>query len=256
MSQQENFLSRSSFGPSFGGSYYIGDLNKYNHFKNTHLALGLIYRYYINSRVEFRVAAKYGRVSADDADSKIDVYRMRNLSFQSDIFEITSGIEFNYFNYKLGDGKYFFSPYLFLELGLFRMNPKTEYNDELIELQPLGTEGQGSSLSDKDPYSLTQLAIPFGLGFKLNLGPRAAISFEYGLRKTFTDYLDDVGGNYVDPIALAQENGNLAARLADRSLDGFQAVGARGNSSTKDWYSMFVINVVFPLGKESKCFYR
>jgi hypothetical protein len=239
-----------------GGSYYIGDLNQFDHFKNTHLSLGLVYRYYINSRIELRLSYNYGKVSADDADSDYAYYRQRNLSFESQIHEFTGGIEFNYFNYKIGDGKYFFTPYMFLEIGAFQMNPMREYQGDMVELQPLGTEGQGSSLNSKDPYSLTQFVIPMGIGFKLNIGKRSAISFEYGIRKTFTDYLDDVGGDYVNSVALTQENGNLAARMADPSLGGVEAIGPRGNSATKDWFSMFGVMVTFPLGKESKCHYR
>ena len=239
-----------------GGSYYIGDLNPYDHFKNTHLSGGIIYRYYINSRIELRGSLMYGKVSADDADSDFETHRMRNLSFQSNIFEFSSGIEFNYFNYKIGDSKYFFSPFMFIGIGVFSMNPTREVNGELIELQPLGTEGQGSSLNQKAPYSLTQLAIPMGVGFKVNLGENAALSIEYGIRKTFTDYLDDVGGDYIEYSVLAAENGNLAARMADPSDGNFDAVGPRGNEATKDWYSMFGVTLSFPLGKEGKCFYR
>ena len=256
VAQNENFLSRSSMGPMLGGSYYIGDLNPYGHFQNTHLAVGLVYRYYINSRIELKAGARYARVSADDANSSIELHRMRNLSFESDIYEISGGIEFNYFNYKLGDAKYFWTPYMFIDIAFFSMNPMTEYNGEMIELQPLGTEGQGSNLNPNSPYALTQFAIPFGVGLKLNLSRGVAISLEYGLRKTFTDYLDDVGGNYVDQVALSAANGDLAARLADRSIGGFQAVGPRGNSATNDWYSIFGAMITFPLGKESKCFYR
>ena len=255
-SQKENFRSRSSLGGMIGGSYYIGDLNPYGHFKNTHLALGAIYRFRVNSRIELRASYNYGKVSGSDANSDYEKYNQRNLSFQSRIHELTGGIEFHYKNYKLGDPKYFFTPYMFIEMGVFQMDPKRQFNGELVELQPLGTEGQGSSLNSDDPYSLTQFVIPMGVGFKLNLGTRTAISFEYGIRKTFTDYLDDVGGNYVDPVMLAVENGGLAARMADPSLDGFEAVGPRGNPATTDWYSFFGAMITFPLGKEGKCFYK
>lgn len=255
-SQRENFLSRSAFGPMVGGSYYIGDLNKYGHFQNMHLAGGLMYRYYLNSRIELRANLTYAKVSAADANSNNPVQQQRNLSFESNIFEFSTGIEFNYFNYKLGDQKYFFSPYLFIDIGLFRMNPMTEYNGEMVELQPLGTEGQGSSLSSKSPYNLTQFVIPFGLGFKLNLGPKVGLSVEYGIRKTFTDYLDDVSGFFVDTDILAIENGNIAARLSDRSFGDFEAIGPRGNDQTKDWYSVFGLTLTFPLGKEGKCYYK
>jgi hypothetical protein len=255
-SQSENFRSRSSFGFMLGGSYYIGDLNKYAHFRRTSLSGGILYRYYVNSRLAIRGGVRYGKVEAYDSDASSAIQKQRNLSFQSEIWEVAAGLEFNYLNYKLGNEKYNFSPYLFLDLGVFRMNPQTKYNNELVDLQPIGTEGQGSSLSEKDPYSLTQLVIPLGVGFKLNLGERAAISVEYGFRKTFTDYLDDVGGNYVDAELLAQENGSIAARLSDPSTSNNQLTGSRGNSATKDWYSMFGVMFTFSLGDPDKCFYH
>lgn len=255
--QTQNFRSRSSFGFMVGGSYYIGDLNQFHHFRRTNLSAGAIYRYYINSRIALRGALRYGTIEGYDSDANNAIQQQRNLSFQSDIYEVTGGLEFNYLNYKMGNEDYFFSPYLFLDIGVFRMNPQTEYNGEIIDLQPIGTEGQGSSLSEKDPYSLTQLVIPMGVGFKINIGKKIAVSFEYGIRKTFTDYLDDVGkGNYVDPTLLAQENGDIAARLSDRSAEGIQMVGSRGNSATNDWYSMFGMMVTFSLGDPDKCFYH
>ena len=143
---------------------------------------------------------------------------------------------------------------MFLELGVARMNPQSEFDGDLIDLQPLGTEGQGSSLSSRGNYSLTQLVIPFGIGFKCNLGKRAAFSIEYGIRKTFTDYLDDTSGDYVDNVLLAQENGPIAAALADRTLNEGRAVGPRGNSSTKDWYSTVGVMLTFKLGAKDPCF--
>ncbi|PHR47087.1 MAG: hypothetical protein COA32_09195 [Fluviicola sp.] len=255
-SQSENFRSRSSFGFMVGGSYYIGDLNKYAHFRRTKLSGGVLYRYYVNSRIAIRGGVRYGKVEAYDSDASSSIQQQRNLSFQSEIWEVAGGLEFNYLNYKLGNDKYFFSPYLYIDIGVFRMNPQTKFNNELVDLQPIGTEGQGSSLSQKDPYSLTQLVVPFGVGFKLNLGEKAAVSFEYGLRKTFTDYLDDVGGKYVDAELLAQENGSIASRLSDPSTSTLQMSGSRGNSATKDWYSMFGVMFTFSLGNPDDCFYK
>lgn len=255
-SQSENFRSRSSFGFMIGGSYYIGDLNKYAHFRRTKLSGGVLYRYYINSRIALRAGVRYGNIEGYDSDSNSEIQQQRNLSFQSEIWEVATGIEFNYLNYKLGNEKYDFSPYLFMDLGVFRMNPKTKFNGESVELQPIGTEGQGSSLSDKTPYSLTQIVIPFGVGFKLNLGEKSAISLEYGFRKTFTDYIDDVGGNYVDTELLAKENGNIAASLSNPSISNAQMTGNRGNSETKDWYGMFGVMFTFSLGDPDKCFYH
>ncbi|PWH85043.1 type IX secretion system protein PorG [Brumimicrobium oceani] len=255
--QLENFKSRSSLGFMGGGSYYIGDLNKYKHFNNTNLSFGMIYRFHVNSRIELRGTVRYGKVEAYDSESGYADQIARNLSFESSIFEVAGGLEFNYLNYKMGNKDYFFTPYMFIDMGVFKMDPKTDYNGELVSLQTIGTEGQNSELTSQNAYPLVQLAIPFGIGFKINLGKRAAVSLEYGLRKTFTDYLDDVGkGEFLNAAELAQQNGNIAASLADRSPSEIKMTGSRGNAETKDWYSMFGIMFTFSLGNPDICFYR
>src|SRR5690554_4337047 len=85
---EQNFKSRSSLGVMLGGSYYIGDLNQFGHFKNTNFSGGIIYRYHVNSRLELRGGLRYGRVEGYDADSKDPYRQARNLSFESQIFEV------------------------------------------------------------------------------------------------------------------------------------------------------------------------
>lgn len=253
LGQQQNFRSKSELGVLLGGSFYNGDLNQFGVFKNIHPAGGVVYRYNIHSRLSFRANVLYGTVSASDADAKLSLLVNRNLSFQSNIYEVAAGVEFSYFPFKLGSDRYKGTAYLLAEVGLFHMNPKTLYNGSWVELQPLGTEGQGSSLSSKRPYSLTQLSVPLGVGCKLSLGKRASLSLEYGIRKTFTDYLDDVKANtFVDRGILEQENGTVAAALANRNING-DAYGKRGNSVTKDWYTFFGAMLTFRMGKPNVC---
>ncbi len=253
LGQQQNFRSKSELGVMLGGSFYTGDLNQFRLFYNTHVAGGLVYRYNIHSRLSFRANVLYGTVSASDADAKLSLLVNRNLSFQSNIYEVAAGVEFSYFPFKLGSDKYKGTAYLLAEIGLFHMNPKAMYNGDWVELQPLGTEGQGSSLSSKRNYSLTQLSIPLGVGCKLSLGKRASLSLEYGIRKTFTDYIDDVKANtFVDRGALEQENGSVAAALANRNING-DDYGKRGNAVTKDWYTFFGAMLTFRIGKPNLC---
>ena len=168
--QVENFRSRSSLGFMGGGSYYIGDVNKYDHFNNTKLSFGLIYRFHVNSRIALRGTLRYGNVEGSDSESGKADQIARNLSFESSIFEVAGGLEFNYLNYKFGNKEYFFTPYMFIDIGVFKMRPKTDYNGEMVSLQTIGTEGQNSELTSENAYPLTQLVIPFGIGFKVNLG--------------------------------------------------------------------------------------
>lgn len=142
--------SRSEFGFLVGGSYYLGDLNPFMPYKNTNLAGGVVYRYNVHSRLSLRANFTYGKVEGYDSESKEELYVDRNLSFTSTIFELAGGLEFNYFPFQLGHDRYKGTAYILAEIGLFRMNPKTKTDGESeVELQSLGTEGQGSSLIRK-----------------------------------------------------------------------------------------------------------
>jgi hypothetical protein len=253
--QRSTWASESELGFMLGGAYYIGDLNQ-EHFRNTHLAGGLLFRYNIHSRLAWRTNFNYGFVEASDAEASRDILVNRNLSFQSELFEFGSGFEFTYLPFKLGQGTYRGTGYLLAELALVRINPTTDYNGEQVELQPLGTEGQGTSLSSKGNYPLTQLAIPLGVGLRFSLGKNASLNFEYGIRFLFTDYLDDVGAyRYADENVLLAENGPIAADLSNRSLDGSR-FGRRGNPATRDWYSFFGAGLSFRLGRPGTCSFR
>jgi len=247
---------KGELGVAGGISYYIGDLNPYGHFKELNPMGGVTYRYNFNSRYNFRANILYGFVSGDDANSSDPVQKSRNLNFTSDIVELAGIMELNFYDFHRTNSDYPYSSYMFVGFNFFKMNPKTSFDDEYVELQPLGTEGQGTSLDQKfKKYKRIQIGIPFGLGIKFKINKKVVISVEYGLRKIFTDYLDDVSGLYADPTILITENGSLAELLAMRgdpdlignneSHTGLQ----RGNSSTKDWYSFTGISISYRMGK-------
>lgn len=255
-SLSQGFKTAAEFGFFGGGSYYIGDLNPYQHFIYSKPAFGGIFRYNLTTRYNLRFTATYGNVYASDANADDPFMQQRNLSFKSDILELAFGVEIDWFKYRINDMKYPISPYFFYEIAYFKMNPTAELEGEDYALQGLGTEGQGTPLNDKDVYKLNQISIPLGIGLKFNIKSRLAISIEYGIRKTFTDYLDDVSGKYVDPYLLAQSNGTLAATLSDRSINnnGLSSAGFnRGNSSNKDWYAFYGIMITFKPFKYNVC---
>jgi hypothetical protein len=83
----------------------------------------------------------------------------------------------------------------------------------------------------------------------------ATFNIDVAIRKTFTDYLDDVGsGVYFDPQVLSDEISDLSATLSNQSLDG-NRFGKRGTSSTKDWYVYTGATLTIRLGKGGGCFY-
>lgn len=255
------FAQRSEIGIFGGGAYYIGDLNPSSHFLQTSPAGGVIYRYNFNPRFAVRANFFITRVEGSDAVSKFNPER--NLSFRSVINDASVVFEFNFLPFIAGNSKYPFTPYVFAGVTLFHFNPqasldssivdqtgKVLYNSGWYNLQPLGTEGQGTTeYPQRKTYSLTNFAIPFGLGLKFSVFKNTALSLEYGLRRTYTDYLDDVSTTYVDPIALSAENTPVSAALADKTItsNGKQSVNTegkqRGNSKNKDWYSFFGITL-------------
>lgn len=255
VAQRSNHRSKSDLGLFGGGMYYIGDLNPETHFEQSELCFGALFRYNVHSRLSIRSSFTYGTLKAADAKARSSIQQNRNLSFESELYEFAAGFEFNYVPYQTGHDRHRVSPYLFAELGLFHFDPKTEYNGNLVALQPLGTEGQGSNLSKRSLYKKTQFTLPIGIGIKMSLTKNISFNLEYVARKTFTDFLDDVSANrYIDRAELASANGPLVAELSNRSLDG-NANGMRGNPSTKDWYFSFTAGLNIRLGPPDRCFH-
>lgn len=251
--------SSSEVGIFLGGSYYTGDLNPSGHFNRfTRPAVGALYRMNFNPRISVKGIFSYGNIEGDDAYAKEESQRNRNLSFKSKLYEIAVEGEFNFLPYATGSKKLAITtPYIFAGVAVFHFDPLGDYQGRWYKLHDLGTEGQGTSFTDKKKYSLTQFSIPFGVGVKFNTAKRIGINLEWGLRKTFTDYLDDVSGTYVDPVLLASANGPAAAALSDKSLvkEGGSDVGRqRGNSFTKDWYSFAGVIITFKInGRGNQC---
>jgi hypothetical protein len=249
---QQNFYSLSEIGPTIGNMYYLGDLNPSKQFYKQNIGIGLMYRYNVNARLTYRFNMLAGSVEAYDADSKNEILRNRNLSFQSNIQELAGGLEFHYYKYQLGNKKYRFTTYMIIQAGLFHFNPTAIYDGDTIKLQPLGTEGQGTNFGKKRKYSRYQPCIPIGLGAKFCIGKFTNVNFDIAIRKTFTDYIDDVGANYsVDPNAF-NINQSMAQELSNRSLDNSR-YSRRGNSSTNDWYVYYSLSLTFRMGKTNKC---
>ncbi|MEI8201518.1 MAG: DUF6089 family protein [Bacteroidota bacterium] len=247
------YAQRHELGVFAGGSYYLGDLNPSGHFAQSKPAVGIIYRYNMNPRWALRVNALFGSVEGSDAlDNKNNP---RNLSFKSPITEFSVLTELNFLQFYTKSERYMFSPYIFAGLGIFNFNPQAQYEGKWYELQPLGTEGQ--TATGKSLYALTSVSVPFGIGIKIGLFKAVCLGLEWGMRKTFTDYIDDVSTTYVNPNSFNQIHDSyvsIARILADRSEVKHVEGAQRGNSSNNDWYNFYGLTLSFHLGnKEVVC---
>ncbi len=243
-----------------GGTVYEGDLAPRaftEKWANIRPAGGLFLRQNFNQYFAARVSYEYGNFTAADGPER----DRRNLSFQSSISEIAATLEFNFPGYDPAINKRL-SPYAFLGIAYMHFNPKAAVQGQLVELQPLGTEGQGLP-GYGDFYNLDQITIPFGGGVKYALTPTLTIAAEFGPRFTFTDYLDDVSGVYASYRDLAQSRGTFVANLADRAheITGSEPVDRggepRGSPNYRDWYFFGNITISYHfydlLGRGSSC---
>ena len=249
--QSIDFLRNSEVVLGGGLMNYIGDLNNQSVLSPLHGAGSVGLRTRLDSRWAVRVEVAYGSISCEK-----DYIVRRNLSFRSDIFEFAALAEFNFRPFGPGATESAWTPYIFGGIGVFHYNPMAQYTDnegnaQWVELQPLNTEGQGTSLyPERRPYALVQLCMPFGVGVKVRFNKTFSMTAEYGFRMTWSDYLDDVSTTYVGSELLEAEvlEGAMAARLADRSNEvesGYvNAVGIkRGDDALKDWYAFLKVSV-------------
>lgn len=254
---------KSEVGLMAGVSFYMGDLNPDMPFAMSRPGGGGFFRYNFNDRFCAKATGLIGYVMADDALSSVPSQLERNLSFRSWLFEFAVTGEFNFFKYQPGDLYSRWTPYIFGGIALFKFNPQADLNGTLYELQPLGTEGQGTTFyPERKKYSLVSGALPFGIGGKFNVTERLSVGLEWGMRWTFTDFLDDVSGTYANPEVLDAENGvyqgnmSVARELADRSTtpDILNTDRQRGNSTTNDWYSFLLVTVSYNIkARPPKC---
>lgn len=244
-------------GLLLGGANYLGDLSNNSsrlYLKETRAAFGAFGRYNLNDYINFRLGANIAWIGGEDANVDNDeAIRQRNLSFRSRVLEGSLTVEWNILGYQPYALARTLSPYLFAGIAVTNFNPKARYQGRWVELQPLGTEGQGmEQFPDRKPYRLTELSVPFGIGVKYALSDKWNLGLEIGARRSFTDYLDDVSTTYVEFSELLAGNGELAAALGNRTgeLTGGEPVSVptgtpRGDDNPADWYFIAGITVSY-----------
>jgi opacity protein-like surface antigen len=246
-----------------GFSNYFGDLQSHAYTtQQSHLAVGAGLQYDLTGHFSLLTNLNYGKVGAADSYNPQADLKARNLSFQSTIFEWNVLAEYNLFD--LNDHK--FTPYIFAGLAVYHFNPYAyDSLGRKVDLKPLSTEGEGlAQYPDRKPYALTQFAIPFGGGVKFRVSDHVVVAYEIGLRKLFTDYLDDVSTGYVDQTILLNAKGPEAVEMAYRGNEvkgsgssAYPVAGTiRGNPGHKDWYYISGIRVSIDLDTKSLSSHR
>lgn len=201
-------------GVKAGGALYTGDLSPDEfglYLDDLNFAGGAYLRYRPTARFGIRVNGNFGRISAEDetvlptgvGTASATVSR----NFRSQISEFNAVAEYDLIYF--GDYSYNYTAfYLYGGIGVLSFNPQGELNGELVDLQPLRTEGQGLDPTNPDyaatPYELTRAVGIFGGGIRTRIAGRLVVGLEMGIRFTGSDYLDDTGSTrvvYTDVIS-------------------------------------------------------
>ncbi len=210
-------------------------------------------RYYLREYHAFKGTFSYARVRGSDATTNYPNRHYRNLNFKSPILELSGHYELYLLKPKIlhlagARSTQIFNgnrlgAYVSAGAGVFYFNPKAELNGEWYALKPLGTEGQGLPNGPK-PYKRLNITFPLGGGVTYLLNWNYTIGVDVSYRWTTTDYIDDASGYYYDNDIIAQNNGKLAAILANPSVllddvpnpDWYTKNQPRGGSNSNDTY--------------------
>jgi hypothetical protein len=256
--EQVYMLGATNFLGDLGGADREGrHLTQDLDFIATRPAIGFGYRYRLQKKIYVKGFVQLGLLKGSDKYTK-DVYRKdRNLNFRSPIVEVGGVFEYmiskekagHRYNIKKAKGFKAMSlqNYVFVGISGFFFNPQSYFGGKWNNLHELHTEGRGTALDSvySRNYSRISVAIPFGIGTKYSINRYMQIGAEAGFRKVFTDYIDDVSGNYVDKNFLSSNISTTAAQASDLSKN--QAFGTvntqRGNPKFKDNYMFFMVTL-------------
>jgi hypothetical protein len=198
------FAQRHELGMGFGTHLYKGDITESYKLSNFRPAGEVFYRLNFSPAVAMRVNIATGRLGASGADSKNKyITKFQPNSFSTQLLDIAVMGEYNFLNYRAPKERMRWSPYLFGGVAVFYFNPKSA--------EPLGN------------VSPIQPAIPIGVGVKYKASRKWNLGFEFGARKTFTDYLDNVSDK------------DIGTNLQ------------RGFKDTKDWYTFIGLSASYTI---------
>lgn len=248
-------------GVKAGAAAYSGDLSPSQFgifFEDANFSGGVYLRYRPTTRFGLRINGNFGRLTGDKDQVLRDENNGRrpvNLSFQTSYSEFNLLGEFDLFY--IGDPESnFLAPYVYGGVGVFSFNPKAPDRDgNLVEVQPLRTEGQGldNTRYAPAPYELTRVVGIVGGGVRVRFAERFVVGLELGGRVTGTDYIDDIGNtqvNYGD--ILRSDNGSTAAFFSNPAVQNPAEAGdfeyTRGGEF-KDYYFIGGITFGITLGE-------
>lgn len=215
LSIQFSYSQIHEIGLFGGGSNFIGDVGSTKYISPNAPALGLLYKWNASSRHSWRASMIYSGLVANDNDSEDPRRIERDYSLNSNLLEISAGMEFNFLPFNLHAGRKVATPYLYSGLTFARHDNYYFPNTTTPVDQNTSSWAYG---------------IPMVLGFKSNFLGNIILGVEVGARYTFSDNID---GSRPDSTTLSQYR--------------------YGNINNNDWYVFSGFTLTYTFG-ENPCY--
>lgn len=277
----KRFRSRE-FGFSIGATNLIGELGGANmigseafslrdfDFPAVRPTVGLSLGFQVMEKATLKSSLILGYLRGNDKWTDYQSRQQRNINYRSILLELTEQFEYHLtqgkqtrttYNLRAQRKKFSlrnipFTTYVFTGISVFYFNPQNmDKQGVWRNVKQYHTEGQGYVATRKN-YNLVQFSIPIGIGFKYPIGKGYSLGFEYGMRKTFTDYLDDASMTYFDEEFLRQHFGQVAVDLSNPAGE-FEHTylkpgQQRGDPRDKDFYLFALITLYRDLSRVSR----
>lgn len=172
LSSFSTFAQKIELGVGVGGLNYKGDISPNFHPSFVKPGANLFFRYNYSRAVSFKAQGMVGSFGADETKVNDPFNVARGMSFNTRIAEGSIQAEYNFLSYKTNRRQRNFTPYLFLGVGVASANVNNSV----------------TGINSKMP-----LVIPFGVALKGQIKNNWGWGVEFGTRKTYSDYLDNLG---------------------------------------------------------------
>lgn len=172
---QEDY--RFDIGAGLGMTGYLGDANTANLWSEPGWDFEALFRYIANPRWAFKTNFYAGNLRGDSSKMTNVFPGGETFSFSTTFYELGEMVEFNFFNYGMG-----------------------ETYRKLKRISPYIAAGIGMTVWSIDGKTGAAFNIPLGVGLKYKLSQHWNIGFEFLMKKTFSDRLD--GEQLKDPYGI------------------------------------------------------
>ena len=198
-------------GLYLGGANFIGDVGATDYIAPKNLTIGGIYKWNRSPRHSYRISLLFSELEGIDKNSDDPSRQIRGLEFNSQIIELSAGMEFTFLDFNLHKGGFVSTPYLYTGVTVTKHDNFFLANSG--QLEPEGTESFA-------------YGIPMVVGYKAAISQHFVLAFEIGARYTFSDEID---GSVPD-----------AEELQSRSF---------GNLNNNDWYTFTGVTLTYTFGR-------